>query len=341
MGNSVLLNVAQYYPQNDSETAEGYRMCWSSTCAMALKFLKPTALMGVNGDDTYLRASKKYGDTTFPQTHIRTLRDYGIQAVHQKNGTRAKIISEIDAGFPIALAILHRGHVSRPGGGGHWLLGVGYTPSHIIVHDPNGELDNVNGGYINHTGGKFVRYTWKNFLRRWHPEGTGHGHLMTFRPIAAIPPVRNVLPDPAPGPTEDFPNTWEGVVAAAKAAGARHPETVAAQWALESGWGKKPSGTHNYFGQKAPGGTVKTTKEFVNGKKVTIQDSFKNFHSLYDSVEYLVDRWYKDFGTHKGVNRAANATEAARLLVSEGYATDPAYATKLSRIITQQNQRST
>ena len=31
-----------------------------------------------------------------------------------------------------------------------------------------------------------------------------------------------------------FPNTWEGVTAAAKQAGAKFPELVAGQWALES-----------------------------------------------------------------------------------------------------------
>ena len=39
-----------------------------------------------------------------------------------------------------------------------------------------------------------------------------------------------------------FPNTWEGIEGAAKEAGAKFPEVVAAQWALESGYGKHTSG---------------------------------------------------------------------------------------------------
>jgi flagellum-specific peptidoglycan hydrolase FlgJ len=35
----------------------------------------------------------------------------------------------------------------------------------------------------------------------------------------------------------------------------------------------------------------------------------------------------------KGVNRATTAEECARLLVTEGYATDPQYAEKLIRIM--------
>ena len=35
-----------------------------------------------------------------------------------------------------------------------------------------------------------------------------------------------------------YPNTWEGLEQAAKDAGAKHTALVAAQWALESGFGK-------------------------------------------------------------------------------------------------------
>jgi hypothetical protein len=51
----VLLPVKQYYPQTDSATGHGDRMCFSSTCAMAIKYLLPGALRGSNADDDYLR----------------------------------------------------------------------------------------------------------------------------------------------------------------------------------------------------------------------------------------------------------------------------------------------
>jgi hypothetical protein len=60
----VLLPVKQYYPQTDSATGHGDRMCFSSTCAMAIKYLLPGALRGSNADDDYLRTVLKYGDTT-------------------------------------------------------------------------------------------------------------------------------------------------------------------------------------------------------------------------------------------------------------------------------------
>jgi hypothetical protein len=136
-------------------------------------------------------------------------------------------------------------------------------------------------------------------------------------------------------PKTPFKNAWDGVYESAKAAGAKYPECVAAQWALESGWGKHTSGQHNYFGLKGSG-TATTTREFLGGQWVTITDSFIDFPSLAACVEYLVSRWYKDYRQHKGVNRADDRNECARLLVAEGYATDPKYAEKLIAIMDSQ-----
>jgi hypothetical protein len=140
-----------------------------------------------------------------------------------------------------------------------------------------------------------------------------------------------------PKPVAVDDNTWDGVYAAAKQAGAKFPECVAAQWALESGWGKHTSGKNNYFGLKGSGSTV-STQEFINNTWVTIKAGFLDFPDLQTCVCYLVDRWYQDFGKFKGVNRAASRNECARLLVKENYATDPDYATKLIQIMDRQLQ---
>ena len=129
-----------------------------------------------------------------------------------------------------------------------------------------------------------------------------------------------------------YDNTWAGVASAAKAAGALYPDLVAAQWALESGWGKKTSGKNNYFGIKGSG-TKHNTQEFEGGKFVTINAEFQDFDSLYDCVVYLVERWYKNWKQYKGVNTAASKEAGARHLVKEGYATDPAYAEKLIKLM--------
>lgn len=127
-------------------------------------------------------------------------------------------------------------------------------------------------------------------------------------------------------------SAWAGVMAAGKMAGAKFPELVAAQWALESGFGKHTSGNHNYFGLKGKG-TTKTTTEFINGARVHVEADFLDFPDLLACVRYLVERWYLDYKTYKGCNHAPTRDEAARWLVKDGYATDPAYADKLIRLM--------
>jgi flagellum-specific peptidoglycan hydrolase FlgJ len=148
---------------------------------------------------------------------------------------------------------------------------------------------------------------------------------MTFRAVST------------PSPKPSTPNTWDGVVAAARAAGAKFPQVVAAQWALESGYGKHTSGTNNYFGIKGTDGegSLVSTTEFVSGMEIKTDAWFKNFPSLDACVSELVTKWYKDYKGYKGVNRASTPEECAELLVKEGYCTDPQYVTKIKRILNE------
>ena len=138
-------------------------------------------------------------------------------------------------------------------------------------------------------------------------------------------------PTPAPVTISDGLG-WDEIISLAKQSGAKFPECVAAQWALESGWGQFTSGKNNYFGIKGKG-TVKTTWEDYGYGPITIQDSFKDFNTPYDCINYLITRWYKDYNGYLGVNRAYTREECARLLKSEGYATDPSYSTKLIKLM--------
>ena len=135
-----------------------------------------------------------------------------------------------------------------------------------------------------------------------------------------------------------YPNTWEGVEQAAKDAGAKHVPLVAAQWALESGFGKHAPGP-NYFGLKGTGKGRKT-KEFVDGKWVTITDEFLEFPDLGACVQHLVTRWYKDWDQYEGVDRAPTSEAGAKELVKQGYATDPQYAQKLIKLLEEHAPRT-
>ena len=181
----TIIKVPQYYPQLDSTTRHGSRMCFSSTAAMAVKYLNPDALLGSNADDDYLKTVLKYGDTTQAVPQIRACANYGIKATFHTNGTRTVLERELDAGYPVACGILHHGPAHAPRGGGHWMLVVGLTDTHVVCHDPYGEMDNANGGYPKPGwGGKNVSYTWKNWSKRWMVDGNGSGWYMTFRKLS-------------------------------------------------------------------------------------------------------------------------------------------------------------
>lgn len=129
---------------------------------------------------------------------------------------------------------------------------------------------------------------------------------------------------------------WAAVMAMAKNAGAKYPELVAAQFALESAWGTALAAKNNFFGIKATDkedATVSTTEEVYGGKRVTIDARFKNFATPQDAINHLVNQWYKDYRGYSGVNNAPNAAAAALKLKSEGYATDPVYAQSLQRLM--------
>ena len=98
------------------------------------------------------------------------------------DGTEQDLLDQLDKGIPVPIGILHHGPVSRPKGGGHWICLIGYDEKYFDVHDPMGELDLVNGGYLQ-TGrgdGGFQQYTRKNLMKRWLIANDHDGWYMGF-----------------------------------------------------------------------------------------------------------------------------------------------------------------
>ncbi len=170
----IVITRAPYYFQRDSATAQGDRMCYSSTCAMAVETLNPGALAGPGqADDRYLRLLQSLGgDTTDVQAQLRTLKSLGINATFRQDLGITPVEAELKAGRPVPVGWLHQGPINAPSGGGHWSLIVGATDTTWILHDPFGEANMVTGGYVSTTAtaGRFVPYTKENFNRRWMVE---------------------------------------------------------------------------------------------------------------------------------------------------------------------------
>lgn len=171
------------------------------------------------------------------------------------------------------------------------------------------------------------------------------------KPAPAIPlegsPVRPSLIEGAasavpPAPTSFISSVWPHAVAASQTTGIP-AQFLVGHAALESGWGKaeprfadgRPS--YNLFAIKAGGGwqgaTVETTTtEYVNGVAEKRVERFRAYGSYAEA--------FKDYAQllaqsprYAGVVGSRDAASFAQGLQRAGYATDPAYAAKLERVI--------
>ena len=124
------------------------------------------------------------------------------------------------------------------------------------------------------------------------------------------------------------------------------PELVSAHAALESGWGKQPlkngsgASSHNLFGIKAGSsweGAVNesATTEYVGGAAIKTRERFRSYPdagaAFRDYAQMLIEN-----PRYKGaLNTGSDAQAFARGLARGGYATDPAYASKLAKLATR------
>jgi hypothetical protein len=164
---------APYFCQLQMDDGQGWRDCFSSTCAMIAAWKGK-----VSDENTYNHIRQKHGDSTVPGSQTAALAELGLQAHYATNGTKAKLIELLDKGIPVGTGILQHGQVSSPNGGGHWLLIVGYDADGVIALDPYGELDVSNGTWAQQgSGGDHVHYSWRNWLPRWEVAG-GDGYFL-------------------------------------------------------------------------------------------------------------------------------------------------------------------
>lgn len=121
-------------------------------------------------------------------------------------------------------------------------------------------------------------------------------------------------------------------------------EAIMAQAALETGWGKhmpthadgRPS--YNFFGIKAHGGwqgarLVKTTHEHLGGRMQTVSAEFRSYGSIGEAFDDYARFLQSNPRYADALRRGDDAAGFARGLQEAGYATDPAYANKLLKLM--------
>lgn len=118
------------------------------------------------------------------------------------------------------------------------------------------------------------------------------------------------------------------------------------QAALESGWGRREilaadgGSSHNLFGIKATGGWTgkvvqAATTEYVNGVAQTRLEKFRAYDSYGDAFRDYAHLLKNNPRYENVLANAQDAVGFAQGLQRAGYATDPNYAAKLTRIIQQ------
>jgi flagellar protein FlgJ len=131
---------------------------------------------------------------------------------------------------------------------------------------------------------------------------------------------------------------------AAEAATGVPAKFMLGQAALETGWGKRMirnadgSNANNLFGIKAgPNwkGKIATavTTEYVNGHARQRVEKFRSYDTPADSFKDYARMLANNPRYEKVLNHAGDASAFAHGLQRAGYATDPHYGTKLSKII--------
>lgn len=161
---------------------------------------------------------------------------------------------------------------------------------------------------------------------------------------ATVPPPSTFSAQPAgDGSVEAFSNAlWPHAQAASRQTGIS-PQFLMAQAALETGWGKYEPRladgrqSFNLFGIKAGSnwsGPVAeaTTTEYVNGSPVRRVERFRAYGSYAEAFDDYA-RLLTSLPRYAQVLGARDPATFARGLQSAGYASDPAYADKLTRVI--------
>jgi hypothetical protein len=124
-----------------------------------------------------------------------------------------------------------------------------------------------------------------------------------------------------------------GAVGASRATGIES-RIIGAQGAHESAWGRSPSGQNNQLGMKGPGTQV-ATHEYVNGQRVNMTDSFRDFSSPAKQFEFYSELMsrpaFADIGRQKTYEGQIEALD------DSPYATDPRYGDKVDRLASSIN----
>lgn len=164
------------YVNQRASTTGPERECFSAVGTMVANFY------GKNLDlSTYNKLRSKHGDSTNWGAQTAALRELGLNARIESNGSVDEVAKLAKSGKPVAIGLNHNG------ASGHWILVTGVdNKGNLIVNDPYGRLvqrrnggwEKVNSGKANDRTGQGVVYN-REFIRSiFEDRGPGTGAIM-------------------------------------------------------------------------------------------------------------------------------------------------------------------
>jgi hypothetical protein len=137
----VSTSISPVLSQRDNYTMP-HRTCNSTANAMVLNYYRKLMGKDVVADDVYLESVLRRGDTIYHEVQTEALKAYGLDTYWSTSSDWDRVQLALDAGYPVAVNILHRGNLNGVLRGGHiiTLRAIDLARGKIKVTDPYGLL---------------------------------------------------------------------------------------------------------------------------------------------------------------------------------------------------------
>lgn len=192
---------------------------------------------------------------------------------------------------------------------------------------------------LNAEVGRFIEQGSSGAAAGLNPEGLMHRMQSTSA-------AAGLVADTAEAPSEAQQAWLREIAPHAEAAGRQlgvAPDVLAAQAALETGWGQRPirredgADSHNLFALKAGGAwrgqTAEVlTTEYEQGEASQRREAFRSYAGPREAFQDFTRLMQSSPRYQGALQTGADALAYGRALQKGGYATDPAYADKLAQV---------
>lgn len=188
----VKLQVPYFYQRDnwDKYHGPGSRQCNATTHCMAAEYLlkgeigrKAQAKGYHEPEDYYGEVLYKYGDTTDPQAHTPTYRDFGLESYFTYTASIKDLLLCLDKGIPVPIGVAYKAS-------GHYVCAVGHKSDGVYIHDPFGTRMGQTDNY-DPAKGEYDFVSWDWLQAKWVDQGSEAGWM---RVVTAVKGMSTGIP---------------------------------------------------------------------------------------------------------------------------------------------------